>query len=89
MVAPVPTVDEAGFLDSAYRRGGFLRARRRNVSANSITTGVLGWPAIRQRLADLGADSPDDQQTPEFLGAFKSRIAESGGRHQTANIKRQ
>jgi hypothetical protein len=40
--------------------------------------GLLGWwPAVRQRLTDIGQEIPPrDQQTPDVLGALQKADAE-------------
>jgi tripartite-type tricarboxylate transporter receptor subunit TctC len=78
VVAPdVPTVDEAGLpgLHISSWLGLFApKGTPKNIigKLNAATGSALADPAIRQRLADLGAEIPRvDQQTPEFLGAFQ------------------
>jgi tripartite-type tricarboxylate transporter receptor subunit TctC len=90
----IPTVDEAG-LPGLYISfwGGLLapKGTPKNVIAklNLAARSALADPAVRQRISDLGMETPPgEQQTPEALGALqKADIAKWWPIIKAANIK--
>ena len=73
----IPTVNEAGlpgFYISVWHAIWVPKGTPKDVVAklNASIASALRDSGVRQRLADLGQDIvPDDQQTPEALGAYQ------------------
>jgi tripartite-type tricarboxylate transporter receptor subunit TctC len=90
----IPTVDEAGlpgFYVSAWHALFAAKGTPKNVIAklNAAVVDALADPVVRQRLADLGNETPPrEQQTPEALAAFhKAEIEKWWPIIKAANIK--
>jgi tripartite-type tricarboxylate transporter receptor subunit TctC len=90
----IPTADEAGLpgLYSSVWSGLFApKGTPKDVIAklNSAIVSALADPSVRQRIADVGMESPaPEQQTPEALGALqKAEIEKWWPIIKAANIK--
>jgi tripartite-type tricarboxylate transporter receptor subunit TctC len=94
LATDIPTTDEAGLLGYYHSYWHGLWAPKGTpkeiiATLNRAVVAALAEPIVRQRLAELGQEIfPQDQQTPEALGAFqKAEIEKWWPIIKAANIR--